>query len=71
MAAPFTTPDRPYTIMIDEGQRALIETALLNFVGEEKLGEDDREQLTLLRDMIADLPNQERESPGCIHGLCL
>lgn len=53
-----------YQIMINEEQRAIIERALA------LSSPQDEEGQALLR-MIIELPNDEREMPGVLHGLCL
>lgn len=59
-----------YTVMIDEDQRAILQTAcgvLRSMTEPDTL----TEELELLESMLKDLPRIEAESPGMIHGLCL
>ncbi len=62
-----------FTIEINEQQRALIVAALAQVHGSVQPSmffETDDEAL-LLQQMLVDLPQAEKESPGCVHGLCL
>jgi hypothetical protein len=56
-----------YHIIINEEQRQIIENALRANQG---LFDEESEEHILL-ELIEDLPTQETQLPGCIHGLCL
>jgi hypothetical protein len=56
-----------YHIIINEEQRQIIENALRANQG---LFDEESEECILL-ELIDDLPTQETQLPGCIHGLCL
>lgn len=67
-----------YTIQIAEYQRKIIEIALRNLtfeaVNEIRLDcceTDHPSAVHVLATMIKELPAQEEETPGTVHGLCL
>jgi hypothetical protein len=62
-----------YTIMVNEEQRLIIERALTEAAldGVEKRDPEEQEELELLVGMFTDLPAQEQENPGTLHGFCL
>lgn len=73
-----------YTIMISEKQRGYLAAAMkfgldtpefANTLSVQpdtgEYGSTEKEEYTMLHDMIEQLPEIEAESPGCLHGLCL
>jgi hypothetical protein len=60
-----------YTIIIDEDQRLLLVTALARLGRNLDQSDADEADRSDLLDMLRDLPEQESESPGVHHGLCL
>lgn len=70
-----------YNIVIAEYQRKIIEIALrnLSFEAANEIKQleipafenDEMSAAGVLRDMIVDLPADEAENPGIVHGLCL
>lgn len=62
-----------YGIRINEEQRALILRAVRTLINsnDEIVLDSDREELTMLRDMLHQLPADEAADPGVTHGFCL
>lgn len=62
-----------YSVMISEQQRQIILAALDNCKPDflQNCGEDAVEELLTLCELIEELPEIEKESPGVLHGLCL
>lgn len=56
-----------YTIIIDENQREILRQVLAHSV---IINPDLADEREILRDMFADLPNEEAKNPGCMHGFC-
>jgi len=60
-----------FTIQINEEQRAFLERATLLLLSSMPRTDESRDELHLLYGMLADLPKEEAESPGCLHGFTL
>lgn len=70
-----------YTVQFAEYQRKILEIALrnLSFEAANEIKQleipafenDEMSAAGVLRDMIVDLPADEAENPGIVHGLCL
>lgn len=62
-----------YTIQINEAQRDIIEQALTvaKHHHSQFFSDTEKEEVDLLHAMFTDLPNQEKGSPGALHGFCL
>lgn len=62
-----------YDISINEEQRRILYAALRNVPSLALLARSSNsnvEEITLLRDMLASLPQSEAETPGALHGFC-
>lgn len=62
-----------YNVLINETQRARIQRALELLDEREPLTGDDATDpdLEFLLPCVRDLPKEESENPGILHGLCL
>ena len=65
--------DLTFTLSINDAQRVAVVAALRGAIAADPTLDnlDDMDGARLLLDMLVDLPDQERASPGCVHGLCL
>lgn len=76
-------PETTYHVLFNERQRVLFVLALkvaaldpatvevlIQIPGEER-NATALEELLLMLEILSDIPNVERESPGALHGLCL
>jgi hypothetical protein len=67
--------EQSYTIIIDEAQRLAILEALQKSppaVTEQEADESlEAFGVLLLAKMFAELPENEQEAPGCMHGFCI
>lgn len=69
---------KAYKISLSEGSRELL-VALLQanpdviqeHIGKYEKNDLERENLRFLLDGLKSLPEDERDSPSCLHGLCL
>ena len=68
-----TLVDLSFTVSLNEAQRLVLVRALAaTFIVDPTLDDaDDMDGGRLLHDMLVDMPNQERASPGCVHGFFL
>jgi hypothetical protein len=68
--------EQSYTIMISERQREHIEAALTRYCAATKAPgnptiDEFEASPVVLRDMFKELPKNEAEHPGTLHGFCL